>query len=174
MSIDLEELAAIIEQLDQTEFTDFSYENGDLKIRVSRGGTLHEQPAVNGAPPSASVPAPEQTQAPVQAPAQTPQAAPVDTAPTTSGLDPNNLPDGHTLVTAPMLGTFYAAPKPGDPAFVNLGDTVAADSVVCIIEVMKLMNSVSAGTAGQIVEVFAKDGDLVEHGQPLFVIKGAA
>ena len=90
------------------------------------------------------------------------------------GISPDNLPAGHTLVTAPMLGTFYGAPKPGEPAFVKVGDTVAADSVLCIVEVMKLMNSVAAGADGEIAAVFVRDGELVEFEQPLFAIRAAS
>lgn len=73
-----------------------------------------------------------------------------------------------------MLGTFYGAPKPGEPAFVKVGDTVAADSVLCIVEVMKLMNSVAAGAEGEIAAVFVHDGELVEFEQPLFAIRAAS
>lgn len=167
MSVDLEELAAIIEQLDQTEFTDFLYENGDLKIRVQRGGTIDE-PAPNGT--SAPVTA-EHPSAPAPPAAAAQQDPPAPAAVRKSGIDTKNLPAGHKLVTAPMLGTFYASPKPGEGPFVSVGTAVAADAIVCIIEVMKLMNSVPAGTDGEIVEILAQDGDLVEHDQPLFVVK---
>jgi acetyl-CoA carboxylase biotin carboxyl carrier protein len=73
-----------------------------------------------------------------------------------------------------MLGTFYSSPKPGSPAFVAVGDTVEPDAVVCIVEVMKLMNSVQAGVSGTVTEVYAKDGDLVEFGQPLFAVRESA
>jgi acetyl-CoA carboxylase biotin carboxyl carrier protein len=70
-----------------------------------------------------------------------------------------------------MLGIFYRSPKPGDPAFVEIGDKVAADSVVCIVEVMKLMNSMTAGVSGEITAVHAQNGDLVEFDQPLFSVR---
>jgi acetyl-CoA carboxylase biotin carboxyl carrier protein len=76
-------------------------------------------------------------------------------------------------VTAPLLGSFYGAPKPGDAPFVSVGDRVEADTVVCIIEVMKLMNSVVAGVAGIVAAIHANDGELVEHGQTLFTIQPA-
>ena len=77
-------------------------------------------------------------------------------------------------ITSPMLGTYYGAPKPGEPRFAAAGDTVDTDSVLCIVEVMKLMNSVTAGSAGEIAAVFVADGDLVEFGQTLFALKVAA
>lgn len=73
-----------------------------------------------------------------------------------------------------MLGTFYAAPKPGEPAFVALGDAVGPDAVVCIVEVMKLMNSVHADISGTIVAIHAENGELVEFGQPLFSIQASS
>ncbi len=70
-------------------------------------------------------------------------------------------------VTAPLLGTFYRAPKPGAPPFVDVGSVVEADTVIAIIEVMKLMNTVRAGRAGRVTEILVGDGALVEYGQPL-------
>jgi acetyl-CoA carboxylase biotin carboxyl carrier protein len=80
---------------------------------------------------------------------------------------------GTSTVKAPLLGSFYSTPKPGEPPFVAVGDRVEANTVVCIIEVMKLMNSVEAGVAGVVSAVHAADGELVEHGQPLFTIRAA-
>ncbi len=82
-------------------------------------------------------------------------------------------PDGRDVVTAPMLGTFYRAEGPGRPPYVEVGSTVGADTVVCLIEVMKMMNSIKAGVAGTVAEVCAGNGDLVEFGQPLFVVEPA-
>ncbi len=180
MNIDLEELAAIIEQLDKTEFTDFQYEHGDLRIKVRRGGHYNTDP----------------TTAPVRQAAEAPANTPVSVSPFPTGpapaaaalavasthaanghspaLRPDALPDGHILVTAPMLGTYYGAPKPGEAAFIQVGDSVSADAVLCIVEVMKLMNSVTAGADGEVAAVFVKDGDLVEFEQPLFAIRTAS
>lgn len=170
MNLDLEELAAIIEQLDKTEFTDFRFEHGDLRIQVRRGGHFPDAAAAPAPAAPATVPAPV-----VPAPAVSSPAAPAPAGPTAAGSpSAENLPEGHIAVTAPMLGTFYGAPKPGEPAFVRVGDVVDADSTLCIVEVMKLMNSVTAGVAGEVSAVFVADGDLVEFGQPLFAIKAGA
>jgi biotin carboxyl carrier protein len=80
-------------------------------------------------------------------------------------------PDGAVAIEAPMLGTFYQAPGPGEEPFVHVGSEVEPDSTVCIIEVMKMMNSVPAGVAGTVVEVAAENGQLVEYGQPLFYVR---
>lgn len=70
-----------------------------------------------------------------------------------------------------MVGTFYAAPKPGAPAFVNVGDTVEVGQVLCIVEVMKLMNNIEAKVAGTVKEILVENEDAVEHGQTLMVIE---
>ncbi|TJY68961.1 acetyl-CoA carboxylase, biotin carboxyl carrier protein [Arthrobacter sp. CAU 1506] len=193
MDVDLEELAAIIEQLDKTEFTDFLYEQGSLRIHVRRGGYFPELASqANGqaaaaSPAPGAVPAPAAAAAPTAPPTAAPPTAAAPAAVTASAavppagsngqsnkISPDNLPAGRTLVTAPMLGTFYGAPKPGEPAFVQVGDTVTPDSVLCIVEVMKLMNSVAAGAEGEIAAVFVQDGELVEFEQPLFAIRAAS
>jgi acetyl-CoA carboxylase biotin carboxyl carrier protein len=79
--------------------------------------------------------------------------------------------DGLVTIEAPMLGTFYRAESPGAPPFVDVGSRVEADTVVCIIEVMKMMNSVPAGVAGTIVEVCEENAQPVEYGQPLFRVQ---
>jgi acetyl-CoA carboxylase biotin carboxyl carrier protein len=78
---------------------------------------------------------------------------------------------GGVTIDAPMLGTFYRAPAPGAAPFVEIGARVEADTIVCIIEVMKMMNSVPAGLAGTIAEVHAENAQLVEYGQPLFRVE---
>ncbi|TQS88278.1 acetyl-CoA carboxylase, biotin carboxyl carrier protein [Arthrobacter sp. TS-15] len=184
MDVDLEELAAIIEQLDKTEFTDFLYEKGDLRLHVRRGGYIPDGTVPS---PAAAVAAAAPAAAPTMAAAAaTPAVAPAPAAPVPAvvhsaasnghspAISPDALPAGHILVTAPMLGTYYGAPKPGEPAFVQVGDTVSADAVLCIVEVMKLMNSVTAGAAGEVAAVFVKDGDLVEFEQPLFAIRATS
>jgi acetyl-CoA carboxylase biotin carboxyl carrier protein len=80
-------------------------------------------------------------------------------------------PDGMLTIPSPMLGTFYRAEAPGDKPFVNVGSAVEPDTTVCIIEVMKMMNSVPAGTSGTIVEVCPGNAELVEYGQPLFRVQ---
>ena len=79
-------------------------------------------------------------------------------------------PNEH-VVTAPMVGTFYAAPSPGAKAFVNIGDEVKDGQVLCIIEAMKMMNQIESDKAGRVTSIMARNGDPVEFGQPLFVIE---
>jgi acetyl-CoA carboxylase biotin carboxyl carrier protein len=189
MDVDLEELAAIIEQLDKTEFTDFLYEKGELRLHVRRGGHIPDNAVqatavqssgvqTSAAPAAATVAAATPQPATEQPATEQPATPPVPTAATPNGhspaIAPDSLPEGHLLVTAPMLGTYYGAPKPGESAFVQVGDAVAADAVLCIVEVMKLMNSVTAGAAGEVTAIFVKDGDLVEFEQPLFAIRATS
>jgi biotin carboxyl carrier protein len=87
-------------------------------------------------------------------------------------LEPDGAGDGLTIAS-PMLGTFYRAPAPGAAPFVDVGVSVEPDTIVCIVEVMKMMNSVPAGIAGTIAEIHVENGELVEHGQPLFRVEPA-
>lgn len=100
-------------------------------------------------------------------------APPVPEPAATSGPDATtvNAAAGMATVDAPMLGTFYRAESPGAATFVEVGTRVEPDTIVCIIEVMKMMNSVPAGVGGTVVEVLADNGMLVEFGQPLFLVE---
>jgi len=91
--------------------------------------------------------------------------------PAEDGPAPASVPDGAHEIVAPMLGTFYRAPAPGATPFVDVGARVEEDTIVCLIEVMKMMNAVPAGVRGTIVEVFAANAQLVEHGAPLFRVE---
>jgi acetyl-CoA carboxylase biotin carboxyl carrier protein len=77
-----------------------------------------------------------------------------------------------SIITSPMVGTFYSSASPESPAFAQVGETVSKGKVVCIIEAMKLMNEIESEYSGTVVECLAKDGDMVEYGQPLFKVKG--
>ena len=102
----------------------------------------------------------------IAAPAATPAASQPPTVAKAVAPDPS-----WSAIAAPNLGTFYRSPKPGSPVFVNVGDRVAADSEICLIEVMKLFTSVQAGIAGIIRAVCADDAELVEAGRILFYIE---
>jgi len=173
LAIDFEEMAALVELLKQLEFTDFRFEKGDLTIAVRRGGLLPDDPA--DSPRNSSAPAPVEkgaNAAPMPMdPSVDPSVAATRSsvvAPTLEDLSPG---EGDHIVTAPLLGTVYGSPKPGEPPFVTVGARVEPEDTVCVIEVMKLYNSVSAGVSGVVSNVLAKDGELVEFGQPLFVMR---
>ena len=165
LNIDLEELAAVVRLLKEAEFSEFRYTKGDVSLVVRRG----ELPAESSGGEAAATAAPTPPPAPTIVARTT---APKPSAPAPRTSESESIPRGpSSTVHAPLLGSFYATPKPGEPPFVRLGDRVEADTVVCIIEVMKLMNSVVAGVAGIVTAVHASDGDLVEHGQALFTIQ---
>ncbi|WP_063058290.1 acetyl-CoA carboxylase biotin carboxyl carrier protein [Nocardia sienata] len=168
MDFDLEELAAIIEQLDKTEFTEFRFEKGDLNLLVRRG-----TPAEGGGAPEFASTTPLEATTPNSARPTAPLDAPATLAAEPAAPAPASSSD-EIVVTAPMLGTFYRSPKPGERPFVEVGDKVELDSVLGIIEVMKLMNSVPAGAEGEVTAIYATDGDLVEFDQPLFAIRPIA
>jgi acetyl-CoA carboxylase biotin carboxyl carrier protein len=138
MSLTAAEVAEILKLLESSSFDSLDLQVGDVRLQLRRG--------------AGNVPVP--AAAPL-APAEIP--APAMAAPALRGDE----------VTAPLLGTFYRAPKPGAPPFVEVGTRVAADSIVAIIEVMKLMNTVRAGRPGRVTEILVADGALVEFGQPL-------
>ena len=141
----------ILRLIDQSDFDELKLEMGDLKLELRK----------RGAAPATSAPTPAAAPAPMQAAQPVPVAAPV----VASG--------GGSEVPAPLLGTFYRAAKPGADPFIKIGDTVTADSVIGIIEVMKLMNQVPAGVAGVVTEILAENGQLVEHGQALIRVQPA-
>ncbi|MBS4215722.1 MULTISPECIES: acetyl-CoA carboxylase biotin carboxyl carrier protein [Neobacillus] len=164
----VQEIRELIKLVDQSSIEEFVYENEGSKIQMKKnnGVTVVQpaaQPAAVAAPvavQAAPVPAPA-PQAPVQAVKQeAPKAASVETEDT-------NL----HKITSPMVGTFYASPSPDAEAYVKAGSKITKDSIVCIVEAMKLFNEIEAEVTGEIVEVLVKDGQLVEYGQPLFLVK---
>jgi acetyl-CoA carboxylase biotin carboxyl carrier protein len=111
----------------------------------------------------------------VSSPATAPErrAAPERPVPMPAGAQATQPAAGLQTIESPMLGTFYRAESPGSDPFVEVGSAVEADTVVCIIEVMKMMNSVTAGVAGTVAEVLPENGRLVEFGEPLFRVEPA-
>lgn len=147
----------ILRLIDGSGFDELKLEMGDLKLEVRKRGAQPSGGAPFAAPASVTV-APTQAD---PAPAASDVAAPI----VSSG--------GGSEIPAPLLGTFYRAPKPGADPFVKVGDAVTPETVIGIIEVMKLMNSVTAGVAGVVAEIVAENGQLVEHGQPLIRVRPA-
>ncbi|SER85147.1 acetyl-CoA carboxylase biotin carboxyl carrier protein [Sphingobium sp. YR768] len=100
-------------------------------------------------------------------------AAPAAEAPASAAIPaaaPSSLPDNAVIVRAPYLGTFYRAPKPGSPVYVDVGSVVTADTEMCLVEVMKLFTAVRAGLSGTVHAILATDGAMVEADQPLFAV----
>ena len=100
-----------------------------------------------------------------------PEPSPPASGPPSAAPEPAEPEDGLHYLTAPMVGVFYASPRPGEPPFVTPGDTVEEDDIVCIIEVMKLFNSIAAGVRGRVIDILAENGAMVEYGQRLIAIE---
>jgi acetyl-CoA carboxylase biotin carboxyl carrier protein len=158
------ELKELIEFLIEKDIAEFELERGDVKVRIKRAGehtVSHNQGEARFfAVPAAPVAAPELGGVPVVAPPATPPA-PAAAAPE----------EGLHMVKSPIVGTFYEAPSPGAPPFVKPGDAVEVGQVLCIVEAMKLLNEIESDVAGEIVKKLAVNGQPIEYGQELFVIR---
>lgn len=171
--MDIRELKAIVEWASLSEgVRELSLKVGDVELFVSKNEHTRNAPAapaaVAAAPAAAALAPVPVAAAPTAAPVAQPAAAPAAAVTGAGELAP-----GEVVVKAPMVGTFYASSQPGAPAFVQVGDAVQADTVLCIVEVMKLMNNVEARVSGTVVRVLVENEAAVEYGQPLFVIKQA-
>ena len=164
-----EDVSEILRIIDSSQLDELEIETPSFSLRVTRDGGRNRGTASPGPPPTRdapAAPAPTTALPPPGAPPRpsaTPPRAPAPPPPTAAAL-----PTAATEIEAPMLGTFYRTESPAHPPFVQVGDRVEPDSVVCLIEVMKLMNHIQAGVSGTIVEILAQSGELVEFGQPLF------
>jgi acetyl-CoA carboxylase biotin carboxyl carrier protein len=159
--MNLKELKELIEFLEEKNIAEFELERGDVKVRIRRAGE-HPIAHAPGEPRFYAV-------APAQAPAPEIGAAPVATAPA-APVQPI-AEEGLHMVKSPIVGTFYEAPSPGAPPFVKAGDQVEVGQVLCIVEAMKLLNEIESDVAGEIVKKLASNGQPIEYGQDLFVIR---
>ena len=151
MSLDLEKLRALLELLAEKDIAEFEHEEGGSRLRVARGARVVASPAAAAVEHAAA------TTSPGPAPEQASAAGPLD----------------YVDVTSPFVGSFYRAPSPDVPSFVEVGSVVVPGQTLCIIEAMKLMNEIEAECSGTVLEVFAQNGKSVEYGQRLFRIKKA-
>ncbi|HMB34809.1 MAG TPA: acetyl-CoA carboxylase biotin carboxyl carrier protein [Methylomirabilota bacterium] len=158
MAIEREDLKEILAAVATAGFDEFSLEIGDMKIRLTKQGVVSA-----ASPPRATTV--------TEAPAPLPEAPARASTPPASRPAPVEALDGLLAVTAPLLGTFYRAPAPDAPPFVEVGSVVEPDDTVCIIEVMKLMNNVRAGRRGRVARICAENAALVEFGQTLVLIE---
>ena len=151
---DFQEVRTLIDLLKKNDLAVLEFEKGDFKITLktpagaSGGGTTliqgHAQPTTHAAPAAASAASSSEK----------------------ATAEPSK--SNYKEITSPMVGTFYASPSPESPAFVEVGKTINAESVVCIIEAMKVMNEIKAEIAGKVVEIVAENGKPVQFGQVLF------
>ncbi len=171
----VQELREIIKLVDSSSLDEFLYEVDGAKIKLKKNqGVVTEvvAPKVQTVVQQAQPQVQAQPKEEVKVEEVKPQAESAAPAASTSEAKPVNL-DDPTLhkITSPMVGTFYAAPSPDSPPYVKVGDKVEPDTIVCIVEAMKLFNEIEAEVKGEIVEVLVKNEQLVEFGQPLFLVK---
>jgi acetyl-CoA carboxylase biotin carboxyl carrier protein len=169
MELSEDDVLHILKLIDESKFDYFQLEVGELKITVSKGepiplNSAPQQLAVAPAPAAAPTSAKPAAAAAAPAPAPTAQTQPAT-------VEARAAAEGLLTVTAPLLGTFYVAPEPGAPPFTHVGAKVTEDTTVGLIEVMKVFNSVRAGVKGTIIELVAQNGQFVEYGQTLFLVK---
>lgn len=168
-SIDLKELKAIVDWVGMSDdVREFSLKFGKVELFVSRNqqASAPPQPATPDRPAGGVQAAAPEARDEAAAPRQAPVAA------QSSRAEP--LAPDEVAIKAPMVGTFYASPKPGAPVFVSVGDAVKADTVLCIVEVMKLMNNIEAGVEGTVTRILVDNEQAVEYGQSMMVIKRSA
>ncbi|MDP6081396.1 MAG: acetyl-CoA carboxylase biotin carboxyl carrier protein [Arenicellales bacterium] len=161
--MDIKEIKAIVDLMKKNSMTEFEMEKGDFKIRLQRDASSGKR-VPTPEPMIVQAPAVAQTTAvPVLAtPATVPAATKTGSAP---------MATGDTEVKSPMIGTFYRRPSPDADPYAEIGTQVEPDTVVCIIEAMKVMNEIKAETRGVITEILIEDTKPVEYGQVLFRIE---
>ncbi|MCR8928350.1 acetyl-CoA carboxylase biotin carboxyl carrier protein [Priestia megaterium] len=161
----IQEIREIIKLVDQSSIEEFTYEHEGSKIKMKKKDAIvskQAQQVVVSAPEQVAAPAPQAAAAPAPA-AQSAQPKEEQAAPAVD--------ESLHKITSPMVGTFYASSSPESDIYVTPGDKVQKDSVVCIVEAMKLFNEIEAEVKGEIVDVLVENGQLVEYGQPLFLVK---
>lgn len=151
---DVERVRQLVEMMKTNDLNEISLKQGDQKIRLRR----KDEPTQIVMTPQA---APMAGAAPMAAPA--PAAAPAAAAPAEAA-------DDFASICSPMVGTFYAKPNPNAEAFVKVGDHVEPDTIVCVVEAMKMFNEIPAGMSGKIVSVLVKNEEAVDVNKPLFKV----
>jgi acetyl-CoA carboxylase biotin carboxyl carrier protein len=154
MNFDIDKLKSIIDVLTERDIAEFEHEAEGVRVRIVRG----HRPAVSAAPLFPMIAATDPSRG----------SGATAKAETKADEDPSS-----AIVTSPFVGTFYRAPSPDAPSFVEVGSVVRAGQTLCIVEAMKLMNEIEAECSGTITEIFGQNGKPVEFGQKLFRIKKA-
>ncbi|MCV6615832.1 MAG: acetyl-CoA carboxylase biotin carboxyl carrier protein [Cellvibrionaceae bacterium] len=154
--MDIRKIKKLIELLEESDIGELEIKEGEESVRISRGSSPMQTVSMM---PTMAAPMPAAPAAPAAAAAPAPAAE----APAA------NIPAGHAI-KSPMVGTFYAAPSPGSPTFVKVGQQVKPGDVVCIVEAMKMMNQIEADKAGTVEAILIEDGEPVEFDQPLITI----
>lgn len=162
-SLNMTEIRELAELVDAHGFTDFEFENENIRVRLSKNPAPQYVQAVQPvSAPNYTVPAATENRAEVKVETPHPGAK----AETEAASD-----EGLFKITSPIVGTFYRSPSPDKAPYVEEGSKVNDATVVCIVEAMKLMNEIQAETSGEIVKIYVENGQPVEYGQPLFGIR---
>ncbi len=165
----MHEIREIIKLIDQSGVTHFELDNEGAKLLIKKEQVALTSPQIiRESVPSVSSVAPviqEHTTRFI------PEVVPVEQVNVVEKATEQDTDQGFLKITSPMVGTFYAAQNPDAKAFVAVGDSVDKNTVVCIVEAMKLFNEIEAEVKGKIVKVLVENGQLVEYGQPLFLVK---
>ena len=156
--LDLERLRELITLMEKHDLSEVDLQNGEQRCRLRRG------------PQNVSVMAAPQGYMPQPQP-HAAAAAPVSAVPSTPAAPAAPVNDGSIVIKSPTVGTFYASPSPDDPPFLKIGAMVKPDTVVCLIEAMKVYNQITADVSGTVTEILVNNADTVEFGQPLFRVK---
>ena len=174
MVLSQDDVIQILKLMDQSSFDELHLEMSDLKLVVNkRAGTVPiEKQEFRSAENAGTLGAKENTiETAEENPAPSNLVQQTETQETKPIVDKDIAEQGLVPIKSPMLGMFYIAQKPGEPPFVEVGSVVEEQTTVCIIEVMKLFSSISAGVHGRIKRICAEDGQLVEYGQVLFLVE---
>lgn len=164
-----DDLLQIVELIKSAEaFSEFHLKIGDIELDLRKARDGAPNPSPIAAPPVIAPPAAVDAVTVAKAPAVQKNELP-EPAPYVRDL-PNDIPAGSVVIKSPMVGTFYRRPEPGAKPFVEVGQAVSPDTTVCIIEVMKLMNSIAAETRGVVAEILVENGARVDYGDVLMVI----
>ena len=156
---DVERIRQLVEMMKEHDLNEVSLKHGDRRIRLRR----KDEPApVVVSAPAAAPPG----VMPAVAAAPVPAAAPATPTPPAEAVDGDNI----SVVTSPMVGTFYSKPNPNAETYVKVGDHVEADTIVCVVEAMKMFNEIPAGISGKVVAVLVKNEEAVDVNKPLFKV----
>jgi len=165
LSVNMDELRELIQLIRENEFTEFELEREGYRVRFRRGGDLSSE---GGASDTTSA---TQTTLSTTTGAEAKGSTPAPTHPGAKAQTAASEDQDLYIIPSPIVGTFYRSPSPNADSFVKIGSRVEPDSVVCIIEAMKLMNEIQAETTGEVAKIYVENGQPVEYGQPLFGIK---
>lgn len=165
-SVNMDELRELIQLINENDFNEFELEREGFHVRFRRGAEISGT-GTGVMSPSGDLPASSGARAPDQSVSSTPAPSHPGAKAQTEASEDQDL----YIIPSPIVGTFYRAASPNADAFVKIGSHVEPDTVVCIIEAMKLMNEIQAETAGEVAKIYVENGQPVEYGQPLYGVK---